>query len=329
VPTIGHGVSHFGFAFRNSVYYAKFEQNLRRFLTGSQSIELVRAIQMSDTQLSASEQMSHSTVRLACKTIDGSTAFGTAFFFSFPLDGNRNIPVLVTNRHVIKAAVEGTFHLTESDSQGNPVIGTFTNIALDKFETRWIPHPDDEVDLCVFPIGPLINEANKRSKSFFYRSFDPTVVANAEFMTELAPLEELVMIGYPVGVWDSANNMPIFRRGVAATAPYLNYEGRKEFMIDLACFPGSSGSPVVLFNTGGYTTKRGDMHLGGTRMKLLGILYAGPQLTVEGKIQVVPAPTKAVPIALSQIPLNLGFVIKAERILDFEPLLKQPLNDGL
>lgn len=79
------------------------------------------------------------------------------------------------------------------------------------------------------------------------------------------------MIGYPNGIWDSVNNMPIIRKGITATHPRLNYNGRKKFMIDAACFHGSSGSPVLLFNTGTYATKDGNTTIG-TRIMLLGIL---------------------------------------------------------
>ncbi len=44
------------------------------------------------------------------------------------------------------------------------------------------------------------------------------------------------MIGYPNGIWDEANNMPIIRRGITATHPNFNYNGKPEFMIDAACF---------------------------------------------------------------------------------------------
>ena len=53
-------------------------------------------------------------------------------------------------------------------------------------------------------------------------------------MSELSAIEEIIMIGYPVGIWDSANNMPIVRKGITATRPDIDYEGRKEFMIDAA-----------------------------------------------------------------------------------------------
>ena len=36
----------------------------------------------------------------------------------------------------------------------------------------------------------------------------------------------------------------------------------KKFLIDAACFPGSSGSPVIMYNTVGYTDKAGNLTLG-------------------------------------------------------------------
>ena len=41
--------------------------------------------------------------------------------------------------------------------------------------------------------------------------------------------------------------MPILRRGTTATPIALNFEGRPEFLIDAAVYPGSSGSPVFVY----------------------------------------------------------------------------------
>ena len=60
----------------------------------------------------------------------------------------------------------------------------------------------------------------------------------------------------------------------------------------------------------------------GNRIKLLGVLYAGPQFTAEGEVRVVNVPTQLISITHSQIPCNLGICIRAERILDFEPVLQ-------
>lgn len=112
------------------------------------------------------------------------------------------------------------------------------------------------------------------------------------------------------------------RRGSTATHPCLDYNGKKEFMIDAACFPGSSGSPILIFNPSGYTTKAGNVMIGATRVLLLGVLYAGPQQTAQGEIKVVNVPTLQQPVAFSRIPNNLGIVIKAERVIELGALFE-------
>src|SRR5690606_7831749 len=134
-------------------------------------------------------------------------------------------------------------------------------------------------------------------------------------------LEDVLMIGYPNGIWDSVNNMPIFRKGTTATNPLIDYNGKKEIMIDIAAFPGSRGSPVLIFNEGGYRDKNGNMYVGASRVILLGILYAGPQATATGEI--IMTPNLQRPILLSQIPNNLGLIIKSERIIEMEELFKK------
>ena len=138
--------------------------------------------------------------------------------------------------------------------------------------------------------------------------------------------EEVLMIGYPNGLWDSVNNMPIVRRGIMATNVSLNHNGKREFVIDAACFPGSSGSPVVLYDNGGYADKHGTVIFGQGRLYLLGVLYAGPQLTVSGDIKIVTVPNvQQKMVSVSQIPNNLGYIIKSEVILDFVPLVRNLL----
>ena len=64
----------------------------------------------------------------------------------------------------------------------------------------------------------------------------------AEEWSTLTALEDVVIVGYPDNIWDSVNNL-----GVTATHPKIDYEGRSEFLI-AAIYPGSSGSPVFLYN---------------------------------------------------------------------------------
>jgi hypothetical protein len=116
------------------------------------------------------------------------------------------------------------------------------------------------------------------------------------------------------------------RTSAPATAhPAIDYEGRKEFVIDAACFPGSSGSPVFLFNTGGYASRQGSLTVG-TRVILLGVLYAGPQHSVTGELQIVTVPTKHEVVPFSRIPNNLGIVIKSSQLLALDSLFRQAMG---
>ena len=54
------------------------------------------------------------------------------------------------------------------------------------------------------------------------------------------------------------------------------------------------------------------MNWGKSRVYLLGILYAGPQLTVTGEIKVVTIPNvQQKALSVSHIPNNLGYIIKS------------------
>jgi hypothetical protein len=135
-------------------------------------------------------------------------------------------------------------------------------------------------------------------------------------------LEDILVIGYPDGISDLANNVPVLRRGITATPFYLNFNGEKKFLIDASIFPGSSGSPVFLYNQGTWATRSGGTSIG-TRVQLLGIVYGVAMHTTTGEIRLLPAPTQMRPMVLSAIPNNVGACIKSSRILEFEPLLVQ------
>jgi len=270
--------------------------------------------------LSLPEQLAHSTVRIECTLSDGTISTGTGFFYSLNKTENTHIPVIITNKHVVEGAQKGRFLLTLKDEHGNPKIGSYKRYELDSFEKRWMPHPDNSVDLCMMPIGSLINETEKKNTLFFCTKLDQTLIPSAAEIEDMAGLENVTMIGYPNGLWDEKNNLPIFRRGVLATDYKYDWNGKKEFLIDAACFPGSSGSPVMLFEMGGYITKTKNI-IGDSRFKLLGILYAGPQHTVAGDVKVVPVPTLQKVISVSGIPNNLGIIIKAEQLRVFEGMI--------
>lgn len=277
--------------------------------------------------LSTMEKLCFSTVRIETNNSAGNSCSGTGFFFNLTIDG-KVVPLIVTNKHVVRGMSKGRFILTERGKDDIPMYKQHFPISIDDgFEKYWIMHPDPYIDICVMPINPIIEMAHKQfNKSFFFIPFDNSLIPSKEQLGEIDIAEDIIMIGYPNGLWDSINNMPIVRRGIMATNITLDHNGKREFVIDAACFPGSSGSPVILFNKGGYTDKQGNLNWGSGRLMLLGVLYAGPQLTVTGEIKVVTIPnTQQKALSVSHIPNNLGYIIKADTILDFIPIIKSML----
>lgn len=274
-----------------------------------------------NVKLTLTEQLMYSTIRIECELGGGILSTGTGFLFKFLEDGDSWVPVIVTNKHVVKGAINGSFRFTLSDENGNPLNNNHHIFKFNNFESLWIMHPDPQVDLCIMPIAPIVTLAYDKGVKLFFVTLDKSIIPSQEEINELTAMEEIVMIGYPNGIWDSVNNLPIFRKGITATHPRINYEGKDEFMIDAACFPGSSGSPVVLLNIGSYPMRNGGIGVG-SRLMLLGVLYAGPQHTATGEIKVMNIPVRQEPISISRIPNNLGLVIKSNKLMDFEEILR-------
>lgn len=271
--------------------------------------------------MTPAETLMHTTVRLECLLDGNRPSTGTGFFFSFKVNDKTHVPLIVTNKHVINKSKVGTFVLTKSNERGEPILGATERIVLDNFESLWIKHPEENVDLAVFPLAPLYLQAEAKGVKFFAPPMGEDLLPTPAGIADLSGLETITMIGYPNGIWDEKNNMPIVRRGITATNPKNDYNGLPLFVIDCACFPGSSGSPVLIFDQGGYLDAKGNLNLGGGRIILLGVLFAGPQHIAEGEIQTIEVPLAQMPISLSKIPNNLGFVVKAQKIADFRKLL--------
>ena len=270
-----------------------------------------------------SEQLIYCTTKIINIIDETKIATGTGFFMNF----NENLekgtcqPVIITNKHVVKDAKKIIFSVCRADENNNPLDQQKFTIILDEFKI--INHPDNDVDLCAIPIASLDSYSQEYKVRLYRGKLGTDLIINEDEVKDCSAMEDIIMIGYPNGLEDSYNNKPIIRKGITSTHLKFDYNGKKEFVIDAACFPGSSGSPVMLCNVGGYRDKQGNLNWGNSRVYLLGILYAGPQLTVTGDIRIINIPTvQQKAMAVSHVPNNLGYIIKAERILDFIPIFE-------
>jgi len=283
------------------------------------------AVNPHQNNLSLTEQLAYSTIRIEVSN-GKESGVGTGFFFRFLEKDTLNVPAIVTNKHVVRGMTKGAFIFSSVNKDGTPNNKKHIPVVLDNFEKLWIMDPNPNVDLAIMPIQPLLEEATKKGLKPFFISLDKSLIPSDDQLKQLSAVEDILMVGYPIGLWDEVNNYPLYRKGITASYVAIDYNGKSEFLIDAASFPGSSGSPVFLANIGNYVDKKGNTNIS-TRFYLLGILYAGPQYTTQGEIVVVDVPTKKDTLVVSSIPTNLGYVIKSKRLLDFDPILEKLISN--
>jgi len=291
---------------------------------------------MNPTNPNPADWLPGCTVRIEAERGGETVSIGTGFLYDFELvpkpgDQANKAPTIITNKHVVARCDSAKIYISVAptgagpDAMGLPQ-GRLHLPARVALGEHVVDHPDPAVDLCAIPAAWLFAQIETKGQfQVINRRLWKGHRLQVDQRGDLRYIEPIVMIGYPNGLWDSLNNAPIVRRGSTATHPLVAYEGRPEFVVDAACFPGSSGSPVFLFQDGLYNVIGQPHH--GVRTSLLGILYAGPQFTAEGKLVPTPIPHGVGEIAVTALPMNLGYVINADQ-LDFLAPLVQHRHDS-
>jgi hypothetical protein len=149
-----------------------------------------------------SQELLYSTVRLEVPT-DRGTSVGTAFFYLAAQSGEEGVPVLVTNKHVVSGGSQAKFSAHLAASDGTPR-GDSCNVSIGL--ASLIQHPNPHVDLCALPIGQVLAEAAHRGSPLFFRQIGKELIASDAEVTTMRAIEEVLMIGYPNGLWDQINN---------------------------------------------------------------------------------------------------------------------------
>lgn len=198
---------------------------------------------------------------------------GTGFIVSY----SKGEHVIITNKHVIENIHDHVYVSFNLARNGTPINFPRYKCKLFIDSGDIINHP--VMDLCGIRLNPyldhirtsLMDIVKNSDKSQLSIEVIPDDVYDIyykcvhEDMFAHPPLnfiEDILIIGYPLGQHDKFNYTPIYRKGITATDPNLDYNNQPQFLIDCACFPGSSGSPVFIYNL--------------SSSKLLGILCETP-----------------------------------------------------
>ena len=62
----------------------------------------------------------------------------------------------------------------------------------------------------------------------FYVPLTTELIPDETVLSNLSAMEEVVMVGYPIGLSDMYNHKPIIRKGITSSHPKRNYQGKKE-----------------------------------------------------------------------------------------------------
>ncbi len=258
---------------------------------------------------SLAKRLLFNTVRVDTVLEDGSEGSGTAFVVSHS-HPRGNFLFVVTNRHLVEGVRQGGLVFTQGKN-GQPILGQRFQLNIDEFPQAWFLHPDPTVDLAIVPMRPLEAAARERGIQLYYHAIDTRLVPDAAWIAALDALEDVLFVGYPSGVWDQVNLMPIMRRGTTATPIALDFEGRAEFLIDAAVYPGSSGSPVFVVSPEAMRAQ------GGPRKFLFAGVVAAVFFREEAnRIASMPVPANQGGTTIGSEMIDLGLVIKSQAVID-------------
>jgi V8-like Glu-specific endopeptidase len=285
------------------------------------------------------------TVRISAGLTNAApTSVGTGFLYKVSHQtANVAKCLLITNKHVVQNAEVVHFllshasSLTDLNEQHQPV-GREDESFTVTLGPNLYRHRDDAIDLCAIdvtvPVGNLLTTGRKLRSLILDSSWLPNEVDRKNMRT----VEPVMVVGYPRGLFDSHNNMPIVRRGGTATHPLAHYQNRKDFLVDVAAYGGSSGSPVFRFESPFYREPDGTLSPG-SKGQFLGVVWGVIETTSQGILHVVEIPSVQSQIPVMQTSLNLAIALHGDLIRDFDdqifpsgapfvPLVSWPAGHG-
>lgn len=253
----------------------------------------------------------------------GVVGSATGFLFSFASDGDMDVPCLVTNRHVLSQCANVQLTFTREKEDRTPDVGNTVRAIIPTADA--IFHPDSTIDLAVLPIGLAADALAKKGTRAFFIKFSLENIPDDSEWAAYSAIENVIMAGYPKGFRDAVNSLPIFRSGITATHPALNFSGKPQFLVDMPCFEGCSGSPVLICDEGMHIDKRTRSISVGNKVSLLGIQYAIPLNHSIGRLATVPTDAGA-QIPVMPLYISLGYIIRSTELLVFESIIRAKLK---
>jgi hypothetical protein len=248
--------------------------------------------------LNVEQTMARSTTRLVVQKADG-IHVGTGFFFGYRLARGRTRVFCVTTRYLLSEALGCSLDMLVRSGADDERKLEQLNFDVTDIATCSIFHPSPGVDLAVFPIDAIFNVIAERKKLPAITIIGRDRVLPPPAYATLAPATSVVMVGYPNTAAEDGRSRVAPQRGITATNPAQLLDGKEEFALSFACYPGSGGSPVFLHRPGS------------DAIVLLGMLFGGADASPAGEITRRSIPTSPTLSATPQNASRLGLCLRA------------------
>lgn len=223
--------------------------------------------------------IAYSIVKLYLEESDGKSATATAFFYKYYKGENEKI-ILLTNKHVLNDAKVITLFIHSSFEV--PGITRKFTLSGNDIGRMIICHPSN-FDICALDIGRYLCDNDA------YYCLEEKDIIDFENADKNNIMENIFIAGYPIGLEDTLNKLPIFTTGTTATNINIDYNGLPIIVINAFALPGSSGSPVFIRKN--------------NEVKLIGIISSGN-------------------LMMGNIPVdNLCYAIKSSLIKEIEKII--------
>lgn len=172
-----------------------------------------------------STQLLYTTVPIYAKNENGSFSSGTGFIFSVMEQNDTSIPLLITNYHVLEKAVAGfvELHIAENGLPSEKSVRVQFNESIINGNKL------GNLDLIAIPLAGTLNNLKEKNIQIFYRTVDQNMVPKEEQIKYFAAIEDITFIGYPSGLYDNVNKLPIIRQGITATPIWNQFNGENVF----------------------------------------------------------------------------------------------------
>jgi len=221
------------------------------------------------------DPLAASVTRLAAIQDRKLKSSATGFFY------NKNGRIfLVTNRHVLidegkdhyPEIIKFIVHINSSNVRENREITL--GLYDDSGKMKW-KEINPMIDVAAFDVTEEI------SKGCFVIPFSKSNFVPEDI--EIGVGADVLVIGYPLGIFDEVFNLPVVRSAILATFYPVPFQGNPFFLVEARLHPGTSGSPIVTKPTNILAVRGGGIRMiGGNAVFLLGILsHAWPFIPEE------------------------------------------------